>query len=47
MTDLVLLTPDVRNVHVVGRRGDIFKLLAGENINGDHVNLSVTVLASL
>ena len=35
------------NLHVVGRWGEIFELLVGEDINGDQVNLCVTVLASL
>jgi len=44
---LVFFSRDVGNIHVVGRWGQIFKLLAGEDINGDHVNLGVTVLARL
>ena len=35
------------NVHVVGGGGEILKLLGGEDIGGDQVNLGVTVLASL
>jgi len=31
----------------VSRRRQIFQLLAGEDVNGDHVNLCVTVLAGL
>ena len=37
----------VGHVHVVGRRGQVFHLLAGEDVDGDHVNLGVTVLARL
>lgn len=35
------------NVHVVGGGGEILKLLAGEDISGNQVNLGVTVLSSL
>lgn len=45
--ELVLLTADVRDVHVVGGRGQILQLLAGEQVNGDQVDLGVTVLAGL
>ena len=45
--ELVLLAADVRNVHVVGRRAKFFKLLAGEDVDGDQVNLGVAVLAGL
>lgn len=31
----------------MGRRAEIFELLASEDVNGDQVNLGVTVLASL
>lgn len=44
---LVLLAGDVGDVHVVGGRRQIFQLLASEDINGDNVDLGVTVLASL
>lgn len=44
---LVLATGDVGDVHVVGGGGEIFELLAGEDVDGDHVDLGVTVLASL
>lgn len=44
---LVLLAGDVGDVHVVGGGGQILKLLAGEDIDGDDVDLGVTVLASL
>lgn len=46
-TDQVLTTLDDWHIHVVGGWTDIFELLAGEDIDGDHVNLSVTVLSSL
>lgn len=45
--ELVLLTGDVGDIHVVGGGGEILKLLAGEDIGGDKVNLGVTVLSSL
>jgi len=43
--ELVLSTADVRDVHVVGGRAEFFQLLRGKNINGDQVDLGVTVLA--
>lgn len=45
--ELVLLARDVGDVHVVGRGGEVLKLLAGEDIDGNQVNLGVTVLSSL
>lgn len=44
---LVLAAGDVGDVHVVGGGGEIFVLLAGEDIDGDEMDLGVTVLASL
>ena len=44
---LVLLTPDIWHVHVVGGGGEILQLLAGKKINGSQVDLGVTVLAGL
>lgn len=45
--ELVLATGDVGDVHVVGGGGEIFQLLAGEDVDGDQVDLGVTVLAGL
>lgn len=45
--ELVFVTADVGDIHVVGGGRDILELLAGEDVNGDQVNLGVTVLASL
>lgn len=45
--ELVLLATDVRDIHVVGGRRQVLQLLAGEDVNGDQVNLCVTVLAGL
>lgn len=45
--ELVLATGDVWNLHVVGGWRQILELLAGEDVNGDKVDLGVTVLASL
>jgi len=45
--ELVLITLDIGNVHVMGGGTDIFQLLAGEDIDSDKVDLGVTVLASL
>ena len=44
---LVFLASDVGDLHVMGRRGEIFKLLAGENVKGDKMNLGMTVFTSL
>ena len=38
---------DVGDVHVVGGRAQFFELLASEDINGNKMDLCVTVLASL
>lgn len=45
--ELELAARDVGDVHVVGRGGKVFELLAGEDVDGNHVDLGVTVLASL
>lgn len=45
--ELVLLAADVGDVHVVGGGAEIFQLLGGEDVNGDQMDLGVTVLASL
>lgn len=45
--ELVLLAANVGDIHVVGGRAEIFQLLGGEDINGDQVDLGVTVLAGL
>jgi hypothetical protein len=44
---LVLAAGDVRNVHVVGGWRQIFQLLAGEDVDGDDVDLGMTVLSRL
>lgn len=44
---LVLLAGDVRDIHVVGGRGQLLELLAGEDVDGDKVDLGVAVLAGL
>lgn len=44
---LVLLAGDDWDIHVVGRWAKLLKLLAGEDINGDQVDLGVSVLAGL
>lgn len=44
---LVFATVDVRDIHVVGGRAQIFHLLASEDVDGDQVDLGVTVLAGL
>lgn len=45
--ELEFLPPDVGDVHVVGGGRNVFKLLAGEDVDGDKVDLGVTVLTSL
>lgn len=44
---LVFLTPNIGNIHVVGRRREIFQLLAGENIDGNQMDFGMSVLAGL
>ena len=44
---LILLAGDDWDIHVVGGWAKLLKLLAGEDINGDQVNLGVSVLAGL
>jgi hypothetical protein len=44
---LVFLSSDNWNIHVVGGWAQLFKLLASEDIDGDQMDLSVTVLSSL
>lgn len=45
--ELVLSAGDVGDVHVVGGRTELLQLLAGEDIDGDQVDLGVSVLAGL
>ena len=45
--ELVFLAGDVGDIHIVGGGAEIFKLLAGEDINGHKMDLCVTVLAGL
>lgn len=45
--ELEFLPPNVGDVHVVGGGRNVFKLLAGEDVDGDKVDLGVTVLTSL
>ena len=45
--ELVLATSDVGDIHVVGGGAQIFELLAGEDVDGNQMDLGVTVLASL
>lgn len=44
---LVLLAGDIGDVHVVGGGAQLFELLASEDIDGDKMDLGVTVLTSL
>jgi len=44
---LIFVAADVGDIHVVSRRTDIFHLLASKNVDGDEMDLSVTVLSSL
>jgi len=45
--ELEFTTGNVGDLHVVGGWGEIFELLASEDINGDKMDLGVTVLSSL
>ena len=45
--ELVFLAVDIGNIHIVGGGAEIFELLAGENINGNEMDLGVTVFAGL
>jgi len=45
--ELVLLAADVGDVHVVGGGAELFKLLGGEDVDGDEMDLGVAVLAGL
>jgi hypothetical protein len=44
---LIFLAGDVGDIHVVGGGAKFFKLLAGEDVDGDEMDLGVAVLASL
>lgn len=44
---LILATGDIWDVHVVGGWRQILHLLAGEDVDGDQVDLGVAVLAGL
>lgn len=45
--ELEFLAADVGNVHVVSGRAKIFQLLAGEDVNGNEMDLGVAVFAGL
>lgn len=45
--ELVFGTADVGDIHVVGRRTQLFELLASEDINGYEMDFGVTMLPSL
>lgn len=40
-------TGDIGNIHVVGRWAQLFQLLASKDIDGDQMNLGMTMLSSL
>ena len=44
---LHFLAVDIGDIHVVGGRAQFFQLLAGEDVNGNKMDLGVTVLSSL
>lgn len=44
---LIFLAHDVRNIHVMGRGRKVLEFLLGENVVGNQMDFSVTVLASL
>lgn len=45
--ELELSAGDVGDIHVVGGWAKLLELLSGEDIDGDQVNLRVTVLSGL
>lgn len=45
--EVVLLDLDNGDLHVVGGRAKFFKLLAGEDVDTDEMDLGVTVLSGL
>lgn len=45
--ELVLLTDDIGDLHVVGRGRDVFVLLAGEDVDTNEIDLGRAVLAGL
>jgi len=45
--ELIFLADNVGDIHVVGGGAKIFKLLAGEDVNGNEMDFGVTVLAGL
>jgi len=44
---LVFVTPDMRDIHIVSGGTDIFQLLVGEDVDGNEMDLCVTVLSGL
>jgi len=47
INELIILATNVGHVHVVGGRTNVLVLFVGEDVQSDHVDLSVTVLACL
>jgi hypothetical protein len=45
--ELVFLATDVGDIHVMGGWAKFFELLAGEDVNGNEMDLGVAVLAGL
>jgi hypothetical protein len=45
--ELVFLAADIWHIHVVGGWAQFFELLASEDVDGNQMDLSVTVLTSL
>jgi hypothetical protein len=45
--ELVFLAANVGDIHVVGGWAKFFELLAGEDVNGNKMDLGVTMLAGL
>jgi hypothetical protein len=45
--ELVFLATNVGDIHIMGGWTKFFELLAGEDINGNKMDLGVTVLAGL
>lgn len=44
---LIFLAGDIRDIHVVSRGAEVLKLLAGEDVNSDKMDLGMSVLSGL
>ena len=44
---LIFLAGDIGDIHIMGRGTEIFQLLAGKNIDGDEMDLGMSVFSGL